>query len=207
MSTLLVIIIIGIVFIFSLGLGAVLLVLLRSSPETAGDRTSPPATEVPNLVFRWRYAILPLAVLVLTIALVAYFYRLLPEEVVYRVGSDSSPDKTMTRGSIVLWALLPQLLLTLLSLAVAWGITKLSTTFKQMEGFGINLNTIALTMGNMIALPQAILFFAMLDIFSYNSYEFRILPLWVIALIIMALGAVILGIFFIRTIRQVRSNQ
>jgi uncharacterized membrane protein len=207
MSTLLVIIIIGIVLIFSLGLGAVLLVLLRSSPETAHDAIPQPANKAAGLAFRWRYAALPLAVFVLTIALVAYFYRLLPEEVVYRFGSNGSPDEWTGRGTIVLWALLPQLFLTLLALAVAWGVTKLSTTFKQMEGFGINLNTIALTMGNMIALPQAILFFAMLDIFSYNSYQIRILPLWAIALIIMALGAVILGIFFIRTIRQVRSNQ
>jgi len=145
-----------------------MLVLLRSSPETAHDRTSQPVTETPNLRFRWRSAILPLAVLVLTIALVAYFYRLLPEEVVYRFGSDGSPDELTGRGTIVLWAILPQLFLTLLALAVAWGVTKLSTTFKQIEGFGIDLNTIALAMGNMIALPQAILFFAMLDIFSYN---------------------------------------
>lgn len=184
-----------------------MLVLLRSGPETTRDGTSQPVTEAPNLAFRWRSAALPLVVLVLTIALVAYFYRLLPEEVVYRFGSDSSPDESTGRGTIVLWSLLPQLFLTLLALAVAWGVTKLSTTFKQMEGFGINLDTIALAMGNMIALPQAIIFFAMLDIFSYNSYEFRILPLWVIALIIMALGAVVLGIFFIRTMRQVRGNQ
>lgn len=207
MSTLLVIIIIGIVLIFSLGLGAIMLVLLRSSPETARDGTSPPVTEAANPVFRWRYAALPLGVLVLTIALVAYFYHLLPEEVVYRFGSDGSPDEWTGRGTIVLWALLPQLFLTLLALAVTWGVTKLSTTFKQMEGFKINPDTIAGAMGNMIALPQAILFFAMLDIFGYNAYEFRIPPLWVIALIIMAVGAVILGIFFIRAMRQVRGNQ
>jgi hypothetical protein len=76
-----------------------------------------------------------------------------------------------------------------------------------MEGFGINLDTVTLAMGNMIALPQVIFFFAMLDIFSYNSYEIRILPLWVIALVIMALGAIVLGMFFIRAIRQVRDNQ
>ena len=207
MSTILVIIIIGVVLIFSLGLGAVLLVLLRSSPQTARDTTPPPVTEATGLAFRWRYAVLPLVVLVLTIALVAYFYRLLPEEVVYRFGSDGSPDELTGRGTIILWALIPQLFLTLLALTVTWGVTKLSTTFKQMEGFKINPDAIALAMGNMIALPQAILFFAMLDIFSYNSYEFRILPLWVIALIIMAVGAVILGIFFIRTMRQVRGNQ
>ena len=179
--------------------------LFRSSPEVTRDQTSQSA--IATLQFRWRYIALPLAALILTITLVAYFYRLLPEEVVYRLGSDGPPEESIGRGAIILWTLLPQFLLTLLALAVTWGITKLSSTFKQMEGFGINLDTVALAMGNMIALPQAILFFAMLDIFSYNSYEIRILPLWMIALIVMALGAVILGIFFIRTIRQVRDNQ
>ncbi len=57
-------------------------------------------------------------------------------------------------------------------------------------------------MGNMIALPQIILCFAMLDIFSYNSYQVHIMPLWVFALITMGLGGIILGIFFIRAIRR-----
>ena len=57
-------------------------------------------------------------------------------------------------------------------------------------------------MGNMVALPQIILCFAMLDIFSYNSYQMHIMPLWVFALIIMGLGGIILGIFFIRAIRR-----
>lgn len=199
--------VIGTVLIIGLGLGATVLFLFRSSPEVTRDQIPQSETDASSLRLRWRYFALPPAILILTIALVAFFYRLLPEEVVYRVGSDGTPDETVARGLIVLWTLLPQFLLTLLALAVAWGITKLSSTFKQMEGFGINLDTVALAMGNMIALPQAILFFAMLNIFSYNSYEFRILPLWVFALIVMALGAVILGIFFIRTIRQVRGNQ
>ncbi len=57
-------------------------------------------------------------------------------------------------------------------------------------------------MGNMVALPQIILCFAMLDIFSYNSYQIHIMPLWVFALIIMGLGGIILGVFFIRAIQQ-----
>ena len=198
-------IIIGTVLAIGLGLGATLMFLFRSSPEATRNQTTQSATN--TLQFRWRYFALPLAILILTIALVAYFYRLLPTEVVYRLGSDSSSDETVRRGPIILWTLLPQLLLTLLALTVTWGISKLSSTFKQMEGFGINLDTVALGMGNMIALPQAILFFAMLDIFSYNSYEIRIFPLWAFALIIMALGAVILSIFFIHTIRQVQDSQ
>jgi uncharacterized membrane protein len=182
-----------------------MLFLFRGSQEPPPDQTSQSAVDA--LHFRWRYIALPLMIFILTIALVAYFYRLLPGEVAYHFGSDGSPNEWTGRVAITLWTLLPQFLLTLFAVATAWGITKLSSTFRQMEGFGVNLDTIAIAMGNMLALPQAILFFAMLDIFSYNSYEIRILPLWVIALIIMAFGAVVLGIFFIRIIRQVRDSQ
>ena len=199
--------IIGTVLVIGLGLGVTILFLFRSSPQATPDQPTQSTTDISSPRFRWRYITLPLLILALTIALVAFFYRLLPEDVAYRFGSEGSPDETVSRGLIVLWALLPQFLLTLFALTIVWGITKLGPTFKQMEGFGINLNTVTLAMGNMVALPQAILFFAMLNIFSYNSYEIRILPLWVIALIIMALGAVILGVFFIRAIRQVRESQ
>lgn len=184
-----------------------MLLLLRSSTQATHDQIAQSETATYNLRFHWRYIALPLVILILTVALVAFFYHLLPSEVVYSSGSDDSPGETVTRELIVLWTLLPQFLLTLFAFATVWGITKLSPVLRQMEGFGISLDTIALAMGNMIALPQAILFFAMLNIFSYNSYEFRILPLWVIALFVMALGTVILGIFFIRTIRQVQNKQ
>ncbi|HEY40642.1 MAG TPA: DUF1648 domain-containing protein [Dehalococcoidia bacterium] len=190
-----------------LGLGATMLFLFRSSPETGPDQKPQSANNTSGLRFRWRYIALPLIIFVLTIALVAYFYRLLPEEIAYHFGSGGTADEWTGRVAITLWTLLPQFLLTLFAAAIAWGIAKLSSTFRQMEGLGVNMDTIAIAMGNMLALPQAILFFAMLDIFSYNAYEIRILPLWAIALIIMALGAVILGIFFVRSIRQVRDSQ
>ena len=156
-----------------------------------------------TLVFHWRYVILPLVILILSVALVTYFFRLLPAEVAYHFEADGSPDEQMSRGMIILWALLPQFLLTLLSLAITWGIAKLGSLFRQAEGTGIDLNQVMLFMGNIVALPQVILCFAMLDIFSYNSYQTHILPLWVFAIIVMVLGAVILGLFFIRAIRQV----
>jgi hypothetical protein len=55
----------------------------------------------------------------------------------------------------------------------------------------------------MVALPQIILGFAMLDIFSYNSYQIHLMPLWIFALIVMGLGGMALGIFFILAIRGV----
>ena len=155
-----------------------------------------------SLPFRWGYIILPLFIFLLSIILSTYFYHLLPNEVAYHFKPDGLPDKWLSRGMIIAWALVPQILLTLVAGAFTWGITKLGVLVRQ-EKTWIKLEGVLLLMGNMIALPQIILCFAMLDIFSYNSYQIHIMPIWVFALIIMGLGGIVLGIFFIRIIRQV----
>ena len=152
---------------------------------------------------RWNYIILPLVILLLSIIMTAYFYRLLPAEVAYHFAPDGSPDRWLSREAIAIWFLVPQFILTLAAAAITWGIIRLSTKFQQPEGTGKNPKGILLLMGNMIALPQIILGFAMLDIFSYNSYQIRLLPLWVFTLIIMVIGGIILAIFFIRALWQV----
>ena len=98
---------------------------------------------------------------------------------------------------------LPQLFLTLLAGVFTWGITRFSARFKQPDSTRTKPERILSLMGNMIVLPQIILGFAMLRIFIYNSYQIQIMPLWTFALIIMVLGGIILGIFFIRAIKQV----
>ena len=145
---------------------------------------------------------MPLAVLLLSIVLAAYFYHRLPVEVAYHFKSDDSPDRWLSRGALLLWMLLPQLVFTLMAGVITWGTTRLAARFWQPESTGIKLEPILLLMGNMVALPETILCFAMLNIFVYNAYQIHLLPLWVFALIIMALGGVGLGILFVRTIRQ-----
>ena len=145
---------------------------------------------------------MPLIIFFLTIILTVYFYHLLPDEVAYHFKSDGSPDKWLSRGAITLWAVVPQLLLTLLAGAASWGMAKLNVLFKQPDSPGVKSESIMLLMGNMVGLPQIILCFAMLDIFSYNTYQIHIMPLWVFALIVMVLGSVILGIFFARAVWQ-----
>tara|TARA_B100000315_G_C14508391_1_gene555766 strand:+ start:384 stop:893 length:510 start_codon:yes stop_codon:yes gene_type:complete len=164
------------------------------------EATKQPTTGT-TLAFHWSYIILPVAILLLSIILTAYFYRRLPVEVAYHFEHDGSPDRWLNRGTIILWMLLPQLSLTMMAGAISWGITKLSVLFRQRESTRIKPERILLLMGNMVALPQIILCFAMLDIFSYNSYQIHIMPLWVFALIVMGLGGVILGIFFVRAMR------
>ncbi len=155
-----------------------------------------------TITFHWTYIGLPAAVLLLSMIITAYFYHLLPNEVAYHF-KDDSPDKWISRGATIAWMLMPQLLFALLAGAIVWGTTQLSNRFRQIDSPRVKLERVLSLMGNMIALPQIILSFAMLDIFSYNSYQTHIMPLWVFALIVMGLGGVILGVLFIQAIRRI----
>lgn len=156
-----------------------------------------------TLSFHWRYIMLPVIILFLSVVIAVYFYRLLPAEVAYHFKT-GSPDRWLSRGTLLLWMLLPQLFLTLVPGVILWGITRLAALLPQLGSIQVKPGSSMLSlMGNMFALPQVILCFAMLNIFSYNSYQVHLLPLWVFTLIVMGVGAVILGIFFVRAIRQV----
>ena len=63
-----------------------------------------------------------------------------------------------------------------------------------------------MVMGNMIALPQLALGFAMLNTLNYNAYNEQLLPLWLVGIIIAVIGAIGLGIFFTRSIQGVRKT-
>jgi uncharacterized membrane protein len=157
---------------------------------------------VERLPFRWSYIIAPLVIFLLSVVLSAYFYHLLPAEVAVHFKVDGTPDRWLSREVTMVLALVPQVLLVLLAAAIAWGINKMVVRFWQPERTRTNLKTILLLMGNMIALPQLVLCFAMLDIFVYNAYQIHLLPLWIFALIIMVSGGVVMGMFFVRAIRQ-----
>ena len=140
---------------------------------------------------------LPAAILLLSVILAACFYRLLPGEVAYHF-TDGFPDRWASRGAIIIWMLVPQFFLFLLATALVWGITKLGAYFRQVETTRVKPEKVLSLMGNMVALPQIILSFAMLDIFLYNSYQIHLMPVLVFALIIMGLGGIFLGIFFVQ---------
>jgi hypothetical protein len=153
--------------------------------------------------FRWIYILLPVIILVLSVILTAWFYRLLPESVGWLFHTDGSVDKYAGAGIVVLCMLIPQLLLTLIAAGIVWGITVWGARTGQIQGAAVKPQTVLMFMGNMIALPQIILCFAMLDIFSYNSYQVHLLPLWVFIVIVAVSGGIVLGIFFIRAMWRV----
>ena len=161
-------VILTIVLLLGLGCGAAIWFVFRHRLVAISEEPTKETTTVKPLAFRWRYIILPIVVLLLSVILVIFFYRQLPADVAYRFGPDGSPDAWIGRGMIILWTLLPQFLFTLLAVVITWGTAKLGTMFQQTTATEIILERIIPLMGNMIALPQMILCFAMLDIFSYN---------------------------------------
>jgi uncharacterized membrane protein len=167
------------------------------SPAESSNKT----VSEKNISFHWKYIVLPVAILLLSIILAAFFYGLLPPEVAYHF-EDDSPDRWMNRGALIAWLVIPQFILVFIGVAISGGTTILSAKFQSTEN--TQLRKVLSIMGNMVALPQIILTFAMLNIFLYNAYGIHLMPLWVFALIVIVLGSIVLGIFFIQALRQLR---
>jgi len=187
--------ILAIILVLGLGAGGAIWFFLR-------QRQPAKQTVRRSLPFRWNYIILPVAILLLSIALAASFYPRLPPEVAYNFKLTGSPDSWLSREMTVVWTLAPQLLLTALAAVITWGLTKVSGASKPTEGARVKPGRTLALMGNMVALPQIILCFALVDIFSYNSYQMHIIPLWVFTLIIMGLGSIVIGVFLLSSVRR-----
>ena len=103
--------------------------------------------------------------------------------------------------------LTPQLFFVLLGGGIAWGVIKLSLLFGQTRSTKIRPERLVLFMGNLIALPQLIVCFAMVDIFSYNLYQRHIMPIWIFPLVILGLVTIALGIFLVYILSKARGGQ
>ncbi len=195
---------VSLVFIFGLGLGAVVFWFFYKYMAKS-EKPAITKAAVHNLTFRWKYILLPVALLLLAVALGAIFYPQLTEEVAYRFNLDGSPKGGLSREAIASLTLIPQFILALVSAAIVWGIIKLSRSSGQAVG-AINPERLVLFMGNMVALPQIIIGFVMLDIFSYNVYSWHLMPVWLFTLIAMAVAGIILTVFFIQIIKRSRQS-
>lgn len=199
MTTILVLIGVLVLFVF----GSLLLVMfIFSQAKSLAPEKEPGLPAVKRLSFPWKAVILPSIIFLLSVVMVIFFFNKIPLEVGSRFTADGVPTDWTTRGILVMWTLLPQFLLALLAFMVCWGVTRIGSLAHYAEEAGIKLDSLLLAMGNMIALPQLVLGFAMLNTFGYNAYHIRLVPLWAIVLIIIVIGTVILGVFFITILRR-----
>jgi uncharacterized membrane protein len=156
---------------------------------------------------RLSYIIGPLIFLFLALALSACFYPSLPPELATHFEIDGTPDGWLSREMTLLWTLLPQLVFVLVAWGVAWGVTRLSRRFGQMKGTGVRAERVVLFMGNIIALPQLLLCFAMADIFSYNLYQRHIMPIWIFPIVALGLVTIAVGMFLFYIFSKLRGER
>jgi hypothetical protein len=62
-------------------------------------------------------------------------------------------------------------------------------------------------MGNLMALPQIVMFAMLLQLLLYNVYDTGLIPLWIIAVGILVLGGAALVIMFMRITRRYRKKK
>jgi len=148
--------------------------------------------------FNFQYVILPVVVFVLCAGIAAILYHMLPEQVSYHFQIDGTPDGWTDRVSFICIGLLLQLFFLLLGTGIVFGVSKTGVLTRSTESI-IKPKSLLLFMGNLVAVPQIILGFAMLDIFSYNAYQKHLMPLWlfaIIVLIIITIAFLVFGIFY-----------
>jgi uncharacterized membrane protein len=197
----------ALIFLIVVGLGALLVFVWKQRPVSSSRPVrKEKARTGARLPFRPSYVLLPAVMLVLSLIVGAVFYSRLPEEVSFQFNSDGSTSGWVSRGIIMLWSILPQFLLVILAVAFTWGVTRISALFQQPERRAIAPEKVLLIMGNMVVLPQLVLFIAILDIFSYNAYKIHLLPLWATAAVVMVAGGIVLGILFVRAFQRSLKN-
>jgi len=202
-------IIIVLVLLVVLGGGAVVWLFRQrvqasKSAKPTEESTEPTekSTVMQPISFRWRYVILPIVVLVVTIILTAIFHPRLPAEVAVRFASDGSPDKWFSREITLVLALVPQFIITLLAAGMVWGVVKSRTLSTEGSISWIEPRKLLWYMGNMGALLQLVMLYVMVQIFVYNAFQIQIMSVWIFAVIVMAVGGIFVGVFFIQAMRR-----
>jgi len=191
------------IFLVGLGCGAAIWFALRHRQAVKSQEPTQETTKADTITFRWSYISVPIAIFILSAILAVIFYRQLPAEVGYHFKADGTPDKWFSREAAMAWMLAPQFFLTLLAGAITWGITKLKILPKQAESLWMKPQRILFLMGNTVALPQIIIGFAMLDIFSYNAFQIHIMPTWAF-LVVLGLVTVALGVLLVFIVTRAR---
>jgi uncharacterized membrane protein len=154
--------------------------------------------------FRWGYVLLPLLMLVFSIVLIVVFYGRLPFPLAFHFDDAGAPDAFAIPGLFVFWVLFLQVILTFGAILVTRAVSWLSRCFLTSGNIVINPRRILALTGNMVAIPQIIILYAILNIIIFNVYQVRIQPsILLFSLIVLMLGAVILTVFLVQDVKKV----
>jgi uncharacterized membrane protein len=152
-------------------------------------RSVAPLPDARSARFRWRYIAFPVIIFLLTGVMIALFYSRLPDRVAYHFLVNGTPDRWSSPVPVAIVGLAIQAALVL----VGWVIVRVASrmaAFSQTENTVLKPESLLVWMGNLVALPQIIFGFVMMDIFSYNVYQIHLLPVWLFMVIVLVIATI-----------------
>jgi uncharacterized membrane protein len=152
----------------------------------------------------WKYIVLPVGALIISLILAAVFYGRLPQDIAYRFSGGVVVSQ-VNRGAFVGWLLALQVVLTIISAAIVLVATSAFRRLRVTESQV--LRTVFGLMGNMLGLPMIMILYAMLGIFIYNTSGHALPALWGFALVVLVAGGIILAVLFARAFAQSRKSK
>ena len=193
-----------------MGTGLVIWYALRKQSKykpTAVNSGSQTTEKVnPRFTFKWSYVIASVIILLISTITVVFFYHLLPDKLAYHFTEDGYGDRWLSREWFIVITLLAQFLLTFVGAGIALVVSKMGQwSVKTGTIQAKALPGVISIMSNMVVLPQLVLSFTMLEIFSYNAYQVHLLSLYTFTLLVMLVGGLVLAFLFFRAIRQFRA--
>ena len=107
-------------------------------------KEEPAGIRAVELKFRWKYILLPLIFLFISVILFVIFYWQLSPQVAYRFNTAGAPGSTTSREMLAVLMLLPQLVFVLLGGGVAGTIIRIGGSLGQLsQGKGHQLSLFA----------------------------------------------------------------
>ena len=147
---------------------------------------------------------LPLAILVIAGVTSAVFYGRLPQSTGWQF-SGGVPVSQVSRGAFLGWALGLQIMLCVVAFIIVFVIVSAGRRM-QLTASPLNRTLIGI-MGNIVAMPQLIIYYAVLDIFLNNIYGKSLPPLWVFGIAVLFIGALVIFSVFITAFLKSRAEK
>lgn len=145
--------------------------------------------KVERLPFRWRCVTLPLALCLVSLLVAAYFYPRLEEtRIASHFNLRGQPDGWMGRQAFLATMLAIQFAFGGVSLAlVRW----VSAWLRPGVPGQVSPSASQWLLGNLLAIGQLVVLYAMADTFWYNLHQAHLLPVWLFIIVAVILATLV----------------
>jgi uncharacterized membrane protein len=198
------------VFALGVGIGAgaiwILLLLRRGKLKSAAQKPVPPPGDTSALPFRWGYIAISVFLFLFCLAVAAIVHPSLPESVAYRFSSAGVPTSFLSKAAFTAVMLGAQAFITLAVIGLAFSIIAFGRRLLGKSALAFNVHGMIWLMTNMLALPQIILAFILLDSSFYALQGSHIMTPWLFSLITVGLGSLVILFVFVQVFKQARDT-